>query len=195
MYINIKADMKKYLSILLLYIGLSTSSVAQAKFEKMECDTMTYSFTAILSCPQSKDILYRAAKESLATHIPNFQQKLQYDDKETGTIKFRNSSYLYGTKTFPNNRPTIDMTGFVEYVVTITIKDGKYRVKTEDPMANWQESFIFNDTKQDNGRKRLDLKGFTLWSDYDRKILESYSQDVGKIIADIMDIGKRNRRR
>lgn len=84
------------------------------------------------------------------------------------------------------------MIGFVEYVVTITIKDGKYRVKTEDPMANWQESFIFNDTKQDNGRKRLDLKGFTLWSDYDRKILESYSQDVGKIIAGIMDIGKRN---
>ena len=77
------------------------------------------------------------------------------------------------------------MTGTVEYIVTITIKDGKYRVKTEDPMANWQESFIFNGTKQDNGRKRLDLKGFTLWSDYNRKILESYSSDIGQIIAGI----------
>lgn len=50
------------------------------------------------------------------------------------------------------------MTGTVEYIVTITIKDGKYRVKTENPMATWQESFIFNGTRQDIGRKRLDLK-------------------------------------
>lgn len=178
-------EVKKYLPILFLFMSLATFCFAQAKFEKVDCDTMNYCFTAILSCPQSKDVLYRASKESLATHIPSFQQKLQYDDKETGTIKFRNSSYLHGTKTFPNNRPTIDMTGFVEYVVTITIKDGKYSVKTEDPMANWQESFIFNGTKQDNGRKRLDLKGFTLWSDYDRKILESYSSDIGQIIAGI----------
>lgn len=34
------------------------------------------------------------------------------------------------------------MTGTVEYIVTITIKDGKYRVKTENPMATWQESFM-----------------------------------------------------
>lgn len=178
-------DMKKYLLILLLYIGLATSCLAQAKFEKVDCDTMSYCFTAILSCPQSKEILYRAAKESLATNIQNFQQKLQYDDKETGTIKFRNSSYLHARKTFPNNRPTIDMTGSVEYIVTISIKDGKYRVKTEEPMANWQESFFFNGTKQNNGRKRLDLKGFTSWCDYDQNVLESYSQDIGKIIAGI----------
>lgn len=177
--------MKRYFSILLLYMSLVISCMAQAKFEKADCDTMSYCFTAILSCPQSKDVLYRAAKETLATHIPNFQQKLQYDDKETGTIKFRNSSYLHGTKTFPNNRPTIDMTGSVEYIVTITIKDGKYRVKTEDPMATWQESFIFNGTRQNVGRKRLDLKGFVLWSDYDGKVLESYSQDIGMIIAGI----------
>ena len=178
-------DVKKFLPILLLYMSLATSCFAQAKFEKVDCDTMNYSFTAILSCPQSKDVLCRASKESLATHIPNFQQKLQYDDKETGTIKFRSSSYLHGTKTFPDNRPKIDMTGTVEYIVTITIKDGKYRVKTENPMATWQESFIFNGTRQDIGRKRLDLKGFTLWSDYNRKILESYSSDIGQIIADI----------
>lgn len=77
------------------------------------------------------------------------------------------------------------MTGTVEYIVTITIKDGKYRVKTENPMATWQESFIFNGTRQNVGRKRLDLKGFVLWSDYDGKVLESYSQDIGKIIAGI----------
>lgn len=77
------------------------------------------------------------------------------------------------------------MTGTVEYIVTITIKDGKYRVKTENPMATWQESFIFNGTRKDIGRKRLDLKGFTLWSDYNRKILESYSSDIGQFIADI----------
>lgn len=177
--------MKKYLPILLLYMNLASSCFAQAKFEKVDCDTMNYCFTAILSCPQSKDVLYRASKESLATHIPNFQQKLQYDDKETGTIKFKSSSYLHGTKNFPNNRPAIDMTGTVEYIVTITIKDGKYRVKTENPMATWQESFIFNGTRQDIGRKRLDLKGFTLWSDYNSKILESYSSDIGQIIADI----------
>ena len=57
------------------------SCFAQAKFEKVDCDTMNYCFTANLSCPQSKDVLCRASKESLATHIPNFQQKLQYDDK------------------------------------------------------------------------------------------------------------------
>ena len=178
-------DVKKFLPILLLYMSLATSCFAQAKFEKVDCDTMNYSFTAILSCPQSKDVLCRASKESLATHIPNFQQKLQYDDKETGTIKFRSSSYLHGTKTFPDNRPKIDMTRTVEYIVTITIKDGKYRVKTENPMATWQESFIFNGTRQDIGRKRLDLKGFTLWSDYNSKILESYSSDIGQIIAGI----------
>ena len=178
-------DVKNFLLILLLYMSLATSCFAQAKFEKVDCDTMNYCFTAILSCPQSKDVLCRASKESLATHIPNFQQKLQYDDKETGTIKFRSSSYLHGTKTFPDNRPKIDMTGTVEYIVTITIKDGKYRVKTENPMATWQESFIFNGTRKDIGRKWLDLKGFTLWSDYNRKILESYSSDIGQIIADI----------
>lgn len=178
-------DVKKFLPILLLYMSLATSCFAQAKFEKVDCDTMNYCFTAILSCPQSKDVLYRASKESLATHIPNFQQKLQYDDKETRTIKFRSSSYLHGTKNFPDNRPKIDMMGTVEYIVTITIKDGKYRVKIENPMATWQESFFFNGTRQDIGRKRLDLKGFTLWSDYNRKILESYSSDIGQIIAGI----------
>lgn len=72
---------EKYLPILLLNMNLATSCFAQAKFEKVDCDTMNYCFTAILSCPQSKDVLYRVSKESLATHIPNFQQKLQYDDK------------------------------------------------------------------------------------------------------------------
>lgn len=188
-------DVKKFLPILLLYMSLATSCFAQAKFEKVDCDTMNYCFTAILSCLQSKDVLYRASKESLATHIPNFQQKLQYDDKETETIKFRSSSYLHGTKTFPDNRPKIDMTGTVEYIVTITIKDGKYRVKTENPMATWQESFIFNGTRQDIGRKRLDLKGFTLWSDYNRKILESYIKRYRSNHCWYLDEGKRNRRR
>ena len=161
-------------------MSLVISCMAQAKFEKADCDTMSYCFTAILSCPQSKDVLYRAAKETLATHIPNFQQKLQYDDKETGTIKFRNSSYLHGTKTFPNNRSTIDMTGSVEYIVTITIKDGKYRVKTEDPMATWQESFIFNGTRQYNGSKSLELKNFFMWTQ-DVNAVKSHYSDVGKI--------------
>ena len=188
-------DVKKFLPILLLYMSLATSCFAQAKFEKVDCDTMNYCFTAILSCLQSKDVLYRASKESLATHIPNFQQKLQYDDKETETIKFRSSSYLHGTKTFPDNRPKIDMTGTVEYIVTITIKDGKYRVKTENPMATWQESFIFNGTRKDIGRKWLDLKGFTLWSDYNRKILESYIKRYRSNHCWYLDEGKRNRRR
>ena len=80
-------DVKNFLPILLLYMSLATSCFAQAKFEKVDCDTMNYCFTAILSCPQSKDVLCRASKESLATHIPNFQQKLQYDDKERVTSK------------------------------------------------------------------------------------------------------------
>ena len=44
-----------------------------SKIEKAECDTANYDITVVLSCPQSKDILYRAAKEWLATHIQNFQ--------------------------------------------------------------------------------------------------------------------------
>lgn len=133
--------------------------MAQAKLEKVECDTANYDITVVLSCPQSKDILYRAAKEWLATHIQNFQQRLQYDDKETGTIKFRNSSY---------------------YMVTITIKDCKYRVKAEDGMANWHEDFIFNGTKSSNGTKVLELKNFVRWSE-DRNAIKSYSSDVGRI--------------
>lgn len=92
--------MKKFLTILLLLVSITMSSMAQAKIEKAECDTANYDLTVVLSCPQSKDILYRAAKEWLATHIQNFQQRLQYDDKETGTIKFRNSSYLHAKNYF-----------------------------------------------------------------------------------------------
>lgn len=47
------------------------------------------------------------------------------------------------------------------------------------------KNLLFNGTRQNVGRKRLDLKGFVLWSDYDGKVLESYSQDIGKIIAGI----------
>lgn len=117
--------MKKFLTILLLLVSITMSSMAQAKIEKAECDTANYDLTIVLSCPQSKDILYRAAKEWLATHIQNFQQRLQYDDKETGTIKFRNSSYLHAKKLF-RQTATIDMVGTCDYMVTITIKDCKY---------------------------------------------------------------------
>lgn len=155
--------------------------MAQAKLEKVELDTANYNLTVVLSCPQSKDILYRSAKEWLATHIQNFQQRIQYDDKATGTIKFRNSSYLHATKFF-RQTATIDMTGTFDYMVTITIKDYKYRVKAEEGMANWHEDFIFNGTKSSNGTKRLELKNFVLWSE-DRNAIKSYSSDVG-IIAD-----------
>lgn len=55
--------MKKFLTILLLLVSITMSSMAQAKIEKAECDTANYDLTIVLSCPQSKDILYRAAKE------------------------------------------------------------------------------------------------------------------------------------
>ena len=155
------------------------SSLAQAKIEKAECDTVNYDITVVLSCPQSKAILYRAAKEWLATHIQNFQQRLQYDDKETGTIKFRNSSYLHAKKLF-RQTASIDMVGTCDYMVTITIKDCKYRVKAEDGMANWHEDFIFNGTKSSNGTKVLELKNFVRWSE-DRNAIKSYSSDVGRI--------------
>lgn len=173
-------DIKRILAILCLCIGIAIPCIGQTKIEKAECDTANYNLTMVLSCPQTKDILYRATKEWLATHIKNFQQKLQYDDKETGTIKFRNSSYIHATKSFPQ-RPTIDMTGDIDYMVTITIKDGKYRVKTEDAMVNWSEYFYFNGTKQSNGRKSLELLGFILWSDRDKNILKSYTDDFCKI--------------
>ena len=65
-------------------------------------------------------------------------------------------------------------------MVTITIKDGKYRLKTEDTMANWQEYFIFNGQKQNNGRKSLGLKALLLWTE-DKNLFNSYSLDNGKI--------------
>ena len=79
-------NMKKYFAILFLCLFVATFCQAQAKVEKAECDTTNYNLTMVLSCPQSKDVLYRSAKEWLASHIPGFQQKLQYDDKEYGTI-------------------------------------------------------------------------------------------------------------
>lgn len=171
--------MKKLLTTLLLLASITISCMAQAKLEKVECDTANYDITVVLSCPQSKGILYRAAKEWLATHIQNFQQRLQYDDKETGTIKFRNSSYLHAKKLF-RQTATIDMVGTCDYMVTITIKDCKYRVKAEDGMANWHEDIIFNGTKSSNGTKVLELKNFVRWSE-DRNAIKSYSSDVGRI--------------
>lgn len=171
--------MKKILVLLLLWSSMTICCLAQVKVEKAECDTSNYNLTMVLSCPQSKEILYRAAKEWLATHIQNFQQKLQYDDKVTGTIKFRNSSYLHATKSY-RQKATIDMTGTFDYMVTITIKDFKYRVKTEDAVANWHEYFIFNGTKTSNGAKSLDMKNFFLWSE-DVNAMKSYSIDAGKI--------------
>lgn len=171
--------MKKNLLLLIVLVIFPVQIYAQAKLEKAECDTTNYNLTMVLSCPQSKEILYRAAKEWLATHVQNFQHKLQYDDKETGTIKFRNSSYLHTTKPY-RQKATIDMTGTIDYMVTITIKDGKYRLKTEDAMANWQEYFIFNGQKQNNGRKSLELKALLLWTE-DANLLNSYSSDNGKI--------------
>lgn len=171
--------MKKLLTMLLLLVSITISCRAQAKLEKFECDTANLDVTMVLSCPQSKDILYRAAKEWLATHIQNFQQRLQYDDKETGTIKFKNSSYLHAKKLF-RQTATIDMVGTFNYMVTITIKDCKYRVKVEDGMANWHEDFIFNGTRSSNGTKELDLKNFVRWSE-DRNAIESYSGDISKI--------------
>lgn len=76
------------------------------------------------------------------------------------------------------------MTGTIDYMVTINIKDGRFRIKTEDAMANWQESFIFNGTRQYNGRKSLELKNFFMWSKDENAILV-YSTDVGKIAAGI----------
>ena len=171
--------MKKLLTMLLLLVSITISCRAQAKLEKFECDSANLDVTMVLSCPQSKDILYRAAKEWLATHIQNFQQRLQYDDKETGTIKFKNSSYLHAKKLF-RQTATIDMVGTFNYMVTITIKDCKYRVKAEDGMANWHEDFIFNGTRSSNGTKELDLKNFVRWSE-DRNAIESYSGDISKI--------------
>lgn len=171
--------MKKLLTTLLLLTSITISCMAQAKLEKVECDTADYDITVVLLCPQSKDILYRAAKEWLATNIQNFQQRLQYDDKATGTIKFRNLSYLHATKLF-RQTATIDMTGTFDYMVTITIKDYKYRVKAEDGMANWHKDFIFNGTKSSNGTKRLELNNFVHWCE-DRNAIKSYSSDVGRI--------------
>lgn len=165
--------------MLLLLVSITISCRAQAKLEKFEYDSANLDVTMVLSCPQSKDILYRAAKEWLATHIQNFQQRLQYDDKETGTIKFKNSSYLHAKKLF-RQTATIDMVGTFNYMVTITIKDCKYRVKVEDGMANWHEDFIFNGTRSSNGTKELDLKNFVRWSE-DRNAIESYSGDISKI--------------
>ena len=165
--------------MLLFCISMATCCVAQVKVEKTDVNPENCNLTMVLSCPQSKDVLYRAAKEWLATHIQNFQQKLQYDDKATGTIKFRNSSYLHATKNY-RQKATIDMTGTVDYIVTITIKDFKYRVQTEDVMANWNEFFIFNGTKSSNGRKSLEMKNFILWSE-DKNAMKSYALDAGKI--------------
>lgn len=72
------------------------------------------------------------------------------------------------------------MVGTFVYMVTITIKDCKYRVKAEDGMANWHEYFIFNGTKSSNGTKVLELKNFVRWSE-DRNAIKSYSSDVGRI--------------
>ena len=174
-----KMNMKKYFAILFLCLFVATFCQAQAKVEKAECDTTNYNLTMVLSCPQSKDVLYRSAKEWLASHIPGFQQKLQYDDKEYGTIKFRNSTYLSSKKNY-RQKTTIDMTGTIDYMVTINIKDGRFRVKSEDAMANWQESFIFNGTRQYNGRKSLELKNFLMWT-RDVNAAKLYSADVGKI--------------
>lgn len=165
--------------ILLLSMSMITYCMAQVKVEKAEVDTANCNLTMVVSCPQSKEILYRAAKEWLATHMQNFQRKLQYDDKETGIIKFRNSSYLHATKSY-RQKATIDMTGTFDYMVTITIKDFKYRVQAEDVMANWDEYFIFNGTKSSNGRKSLDVKNFILWSG-DMNTMKSYAADAGKI--------------
>lgn len=165
--------------LLLLCMSMTTYCLAQVKVEKAEVDTTNCNLTMVVSCPQSKEVLYRAAKEWLATHIQNFQQKLQYDDKASGTIKFRNSSYLHATKSY-RQKATIDMTGTFVYMVTITIKDFKYRVQAEDAMANWDEYFIFNGTKSSNGRKSLDIKNFILWSE-DMNAMKSYAADAGKI--------------
>ena len=72
------------------------------------------------------------------------------------------------------------MTGTIDYMVTINIKDGRFRIKTEDAMANWQESFIFNGTRQYNGRKSLELKNFFMWTQ-DVNAVKSHYSDVGKI--------------
>ena len=72
------------------------------------------------------------------------------------------------------------MTGTIDYMVTINIKDGRFRVKSEDAMANWQESFMFNGTRQYNGSKSLELKNFLMWT-RDVNAAKLYSADVGKI--------------
>lgn len=172
-------NMKKNFAILFLCLFVATFCQAQAKLEKVECDTTNYNLIMVISCPQSKDVLYRSAKEWLASHVPGFLQKLQYDDKEYGTIKFTNSTYLSSKKNY-RQKAIIDMTGTIDYMVTINIKDGRFRVKAEDAMANWQESFIFNGAKQNNGRKSLELKNFLMWS-ADVNAVKVYLSDVGKI--------------
>ena len=63
-------NIKKYFVILFLCLFVATFCQAQAKVEKAECDTTNYNLTMVLSYPQSKDVLYRSAKELLLAFHP-----------------------------------------------------------------------------------------------------------------------------
>lgn len=174
--------MKRLLLFAMLAFMWVSNCVSQVKIESSEINQETLDYTIVVSCPQGKDVLYRAAKEWLSTNLKNFQQNLQYDDRESGTIKVKMTSYLSSKKTLHGY--DVSMVGHYEYVTTVTVKDGKFRVKTDNLMAYWTESMVYGMKKENIGNKRLEGVGFLKWSG-DSNALEFYANDIGNLIGGI----------
>lgn len=157
--------------------------VAQMKIENAQLDEKTLHFTIVCSCPQTKDVLFRAAKEWLSTNVKDFQKNLQYEDKESGTIKVKMTSGTVATKKRGKDAE-IRMKGRFEYVTTVTVKDGKYRVKTDNLMAYWNETLVYGYMTDDLGSKRLDGIGYVQWTG-DATSVNGYKRDVEALMNGI----------
>lgn len=117
----------KFLSILFLVIALPSISNSQKLILPIDSSTKAISYNEVVPLQGiTKDQLYVRAREWFAQTFKSAQAVIQMDDKEAGKIIGKGSAkgsfyYLLTLFSFSLN-----------YTVSITLKDGRYRYEITD---------------------------------------------------------------
>lgn len=134
--------MKKFFCTAILMIAAYTTCVAQ-EYETLEVDD-DYKVLGIVKCENTKNQLYDATLEWVERNVRNYQNLRIREDKERGLVRF--SWQCPFSHTVKLNTSSISYNGKVTFVCSVTVKDKKLRIQTDNMVADIIENALGRST-------------------------------------------------